>query len=113
LIVDDNPDAASTLSQLLALDGYVVLTAGGGEEALLMAAQHLPHCVLLDIGMPGMNGLELTRRLRHQYGDDIVLVAITGAAPGDKVADGTFVLVDHYLHKPVQPAQLRRILRPL
>ncbi len=113
LVVDDNPDAVGTLSQLLALDGYLVVTATDGEAALRVAAEHRPHCVLLDIGMPGMNGLELTQRLRDRYGDDMVLVAITGAAPGDELVDGTFALVDYYLHKPIQPAHIRRFLPPL
>lgn len=113
VVVDDSEDAAAALSQLLALDGYTVMTAHSGEEAVALIADVKPHCVLLDIGMPGIDGYDLAMLLRQQYADDIVLIAVTGwDTQLARVAD-TFAVVDHYFQKPVQPAELRKLLRPL
>ncbi len=100
-------------AQLLSLDGYTVKTAHSGEEALALIAQVKPHCVLLDIGKPGIDGYDLAMLLRQQYADDIVLIAVTGwDTQLARVAD-TFAVVDHYFQKPVETAQLRKLLRPL
>ena len=110
LVVDDDRDGADMLAELLRMNGYVVDVAYGGLEALSQVEARQPHCVLLDVGMPGMDGGELTRRLRERYGDDIVLVAITGRASDDTRVAPTFAMVDHYLQKPVEPAKLRKLL---
>ena len=110
LVVDDERDGADSLAELLTLSGYDAEVAYGGVEALEKVEAHRPHCVLLDVGMPGMDGGELTQRLRALYGDDIVLVAITGRASDDTRVVPTFALVDHYLQKPVDPAKLRKLL---
>jgi CheY-like chemotaxis protein len=60
--------------------------------------------------MPGMDGDELSKRLRESYGDDIVLIAMTGGRDKDKRVHDTFARVDHYLRKPVDLGQLRRLL---
>lgn len=112
LVVDDDRDGADLLAELLRLNGYDVTVAYGGVEALATIALRQPHCVLLDVGMPGMDGGEFTERLRDRYGDDIVLVAITGRASDDQRVVPTFALVDHYLQKPVDPALLRKLLPP-
>jgi CheY-like chemotaxis protein len=110
LIVDDVADVAEALACVLEIDGYSVKTAINGEQALLMAQEFQPHCVLLDISMPGMDGLELTKSMRQRYGDDVVLIAITGAASDDQRVSETFARVDHYLQKPIDTAQLRKVL---
>ncbi|MDQ6629317.1 MAG: response regulator [Pseudomonadota bacterium] len=110
IVVDDDRDSADMLGELLRMNGYDVAVAYGGAQALQLVEERQPHCVLLDVGMPGMDGAELTERLRERYGDDIVLVAITGRASSDARVAPTFVLVDHYLQKPVDPAQLQRLL---
>jgi DNA-binding response OmpR family regulator len=112
LIVDDMADIAEALACLLELDGYAVKTAINGEQALLMTEEFRPHCVLLDISMPGMDGLELTKSIRERYGDDIVLIAITGGTSDDQRVTETFARVDHYLQKPIDAAQLRKVLPP-
>jgi CheY-like chemotaxis protein len=110
LIVDDMADVAEALACLLELDGYAVKTAVNGEQALQMTEEFRPHCVLLDISMPGMDGLELTKSMRQRYGDDIVLIAITGGTSDDRRVTETFARVDHYLQKPIDAAQLRKVL---
>lgn len=113
VVVDDSEDAALALSQLLSMDGYSVSTAYSGEEAMLLIERVKPHCVLLDIGMPGIDGYELALLLRQRYKDDIVLIAVTGwDTQVARVAD-TFAVVDHYFQKPVELAALRKLFRPL
>ena len=82
---------------------------GGAEDALEKIGEAKPDCVMLDIAMAGMDGLELARRLREQFGDDIVLVAITGAPKDDPLVQATFVTVDHYFEKPVTLEQVQRL----
>jgi len=113
LVVDDVADAAEALAATLTLSGYKVWTANDGATALAMVEAHQPHCVLLDIGMPGMDGNELTKTLRARYGDDIVLIAVTGREHDDERVSDTFARVDHYLQKPVDPDVLRKLLPPV
>jgi len=113
LVVDDVFDAAEVLAETLALSGYKVWIATEGAAALALVEEHKPHCVLLDIGMPGMDGNELTRTLRTRYGDDIVLIAVTGREHDDERVSDTFERVDHYLQKPVDPDLLRKLLPPV
>ena len=113
VVVDDMKDAADTLAMLLSMDGYSVSTAHSGEEAILLIEARNPHCVILDIAMPGIDGYELATLLRHRYGDDIVLIAVTGWNDSDARVADTFSVVDHYFQKPVEPQMLRRLLPAL
>ena len=113
VVVDDVPDLCETLALHLELDGYEARCANSAADAIELIARFSPHCVLLDVHMPGVDGLELARKLRGQYGDDIVLVAVTGHPPTDGRVAGAFALVDHYLQKPIDFAELRKVLPPL
>lgn len=113
VVVDDSAEAAEALAMSLAHDGYTVRTAGNGVEALALIAVYQPHCVVLDIDMPVMDGRELSRRLRERYGDDIVLIAVTGWSEEDERVAESFVRVDHYLQKPVTAERLRAVLPPV
>ncbi len=113
LVVDDVFDAAEALACGLELDGYKVRIAQNGEQALALIEESVPHCVLLDVDMPGIDGAELSRRLRERHGDDLVLIAVTGWGEDDERVSQTFACVDHYLKKPVDPAELRKLLPPL
>ena len=113
LVVDDVADAAEALAETLELSGYKVQVAADGARALALIEKQQPHCVLLDIGMPGMDGNELARTLRQRYGDDIVLIAVTGREHDDESVSDTFARVDHYLQKPVDPDVLRKLLPPV
>ena len=110
LVVDDLDDSAQMLAALLRASGYAARTAHDGVSALAVTEEFKPDCVLLDIKMPGMDGLELARRLRATHGDDIVLIAVTAADFDDFDVSQTFALVDHYLVKPVDVAKLATIL---
>ncbi len=113
VVVDDVPDMAETLAMALELDGYCVKTASNGAQALSVIEAYRPHCVLLDIDMPGMGGCELSDRLRELYGDEVVLIAVTGwGDAGDRVSD-TFSRFDHYIRKPFDPSLLRKVLPPV
>ena len=110
LVVDDLEDAAKSLAVVLSLNGYVARTAHDGASALRITKEFQPHCILLDVNMPGIDGLELTQRLRASYGDDIVLVAVTGGRVEEMRVSKTFELVDHYLAKPIEMDKLEKIL---
>lgn len=113
VVVDDSADSAQTMAVLLRLSGYDVRTAGSGQDALALIEDTAPHCVIFDVVMPGLDGNELCARLRARYGDAIVLIAVSGAAPSDARVRESFALADHYFTKPVTVEKLSRVLRPL
>jgi CheY-like chemotaxis protein len=111
LIVDDNADSAETLAMLLELYGYPVRTAGDGPAALAAGAAFLPQAVLLDIGLPGMDGYEVCRRIRgSEWGRDALLVAVTGWAE-ESTGRAREAGFDAHLVKPVEPSALQKILQ--
>lgn len=112
VVVDDHLDAADMMAAALELEGYQAQVATSGEQALALIETFRPHVVLLDVNMPGMDGRELTRRLRAQYEDEMVLIAVSGSDPHDERVSETFDAVDHYFRKPIDLAALRRLLRP-
>jgi DNA-binding response OmpR family regulator len=113
IVVDDVPDAAETLALLLELDGYAVRMAHDGAQALAMIDSFTPHCILFDIDMPGVDGFELSKRVRARHEDDIVLIAVTARENQDPRVVGAFTVADHYFRKPVDHAMLRKLLPPL
>jgi CheY-like chemotaxis protein len=100
LIVDDNQDAADTLSMLLQIQGHEVQTAYGAEMALKTAASYPADFVLLDIGLPIMNGYEVARRLRSS-GTSAHLVALTGYGQPEDVQRAREAGFDDHMVKPV------------
>jgi CheY-like chemotaxis protein len=113
VVVDDHVDGAESLAELLRLNGYVVKTSHDGAQAWALIEEFHPVCVLFDINMPGINGAELSKRLRATYEDQIVLIAITGAPEDDLLVVETFARVDYYLQKPINLAKLQVALPPL
>lgn len=111
VIVDDYADAADTLAEILAADGHEVQVAHSGAEALSIIERELPLCVLTDIDMPGIDGLELARRLRERYGNDLVLIAVTAHADVDDFISARYKDFDHCLRKPLHLDELLTILR--
>lgn len=112
LVVDDSEDFAGLLAASLEDLGFAVRIAADGESALALVEQEPPHCVLFDVGMPRMDGNELSRTLRERHGDDIVLIAISGRSPTDRAVDAAYTRADHYLQKPFDLEVLRKILKP-
>ena len=114
LLVDDNADALEPLSLLLEAKGHQTRTATGGAEAITLADEFRPQCVVLDLSLPVMDGYEVARRLRQQpYGGDVVLVALTGWAGREvrtKAAEAGF---DYHLVKPVNWDELEQIIRSM
>ena len=113
VVVDDDADVADALAMQLTLDGYQVSTALSAQQAVLCIESMQPHCVLIDIAMPDIDGYELACMLRHRFKDDVVLVAITGSSASEARVKDTFAVVDHYFQKPLHPDALRKVLRPL
>jgi two-component system CheB/CheR fusion protein len=114
LIVDDNRDAAETLAALLRLDGHRVAVAFDGPEALETAAHEGPDFVLLDIGLPQMNGLEVARRLRRmpQLAATRV-IGMTGYAQESDRAAAKEAGFDAHLAKPAELADVYRVMEEL
>jgi two-component system, sensor histidine kinase len=113
LIIEDNADARDALRLLLELDGHVVEAAGEGAEGLQIAQANNPDIALVDIGLPGLDGFEVARRLRAGGGRRPVLVALTGyGQPEDRkrAAEAGF---DALLVKPVDPSMLTSLLTTL
>ncbi len=113
LVVEDSIDLADALAIELTGNGYSVRTARDGEAAMALIAEARPHCVILDVLMPGMGGHELAAHLREVFGDDIVLIAISGHAQTAVEVKQAFAIVDHYLQKPFEFSELSKILGPL
>ena len=112
LVVDDNEDGAETLGELLALSGHQIGTAYNGQAAIDLLPSFQPEFVLLDIGMPGLNGYEVCRRIRERPGgEQIVMVALTGWAQAADRLRSKEAGFDHHLAKPVDPRQLLELLK--
>jgi signal transduction histidine kinase/ActR/RegA family two-component response regulator len=114
LVVDDNPDAAGSLSQLLRMIGNEVQTAHDGLEAIAAAERFRPEVVLLDIGMPRLNGYDAAQRMRAApWGQSMVLVALTGWGQEEDKRRAQVAGFDAHLVKPVDPTALTSLLNRL
>jgi signal transduction histidine kinase/CheY-like chemotaxis protein len=113
LVVDDNLDSAESLALLLRLQGHVVRTAHDGEQALSADEEFDPDLVLLDIGLPRMNGYEAARVLRDRHGKDVTIAAMTGFGQAEDRRKSKEAGFDHHLVKPIDPPLLRKILAEL
>ena len=112
LIVDDNVDAADSIAMLLSMEGHETRSVNTARAALLAVPDFKPEVVLLDIGLPEMDGYEVARHLRAQSGTrGLRLVAVTGyGQPADRLRahEAGF---DEHMVKPVEPAALQDFLR--
>jgi CheY-like chemotaxis protein/two-component sensor histidine kinase len=111
LVVEDNGDSRDMLRTALQMDGHHVMAAGDGLDAAVIAADFEPDVVLLDIGLPGIDGYEVARRLRRILGRRAVIVALTGY--GDEEARRRIAAagLDLHLLKPIAPEDLGRLFR--
>jgi PAS domain S-box-containing protein len=111
LAVDDNRDALDAVAMMLRTAGYTVVTAGDGIEGLERARQVQPGTVLLDIGLPGLDGYEVARRIRREpWGRSARLVAMTGWGQEKDKQRAHEAGFDAHLTKPVDPSDLVRVL---
>jgi len=111
LIADDNQDALESLALMLRLEGHEVTCASDGEEALVLAGQRRPEIVVLDVGMPKLDGCEVARRIRAEsWGRDAVLVALTGWGQEVDRRRSREAGFDMHLVKPVDPATICEML---
>ncbi|MEO7941339.1 MAG: response regulator [Burkholderiaceae bacterium] len=107
LIVDDLAESAETLQLILEMDGYVVEVAREGQIAIKLAADFRPDVIILDIGMPGMDGYEVARRLRAQPQSRAArLLALTGYGDVDSRSRTRAAGFDHHVVKPADIDQL-------
>ena len=114
LVVDDNKDSADSLALLLELTGHEVFTAHDGYSALDAAEQHRPDVVLLDIGLPALNGYDVCRRIREQpWGHTMVLIALTGWGQDEDRRRSQEAGFDGHLVKPVDHTRLLALLASL
>ena len=112
LVVDDNQDAAHALRLLLETDGHDVMVAADGAAGLALAREHRPDVVLLDIGLPTLNGYEIATRIRADPAlEGTVLVAVTGYGQMHDRARASASGFDHHLVKPVEFRALQELLR--
>ncbi len=108
LVVDDNEDAADALAMLLRVTGHETLTVYDGPSALEAARKFVPQVVLLDIGLPGLDGYEVARRLRDDPGTaGVLIIAVSGYGQEGDRATARASGFDHHLTKPVDLADLR------
>jgi CheY-like chemotaxis protein len=111
LVVDDNRDAADTLTMVLELAGHEVRTAYDGTDALRLAEVFLPRVMLLDIGMPLMDGYQAARQIRDRtWGKSMVLVALTGWGQEQDRRRTREAGFDHHLVKPVDPQAISELI---
>jgi PAS domain S-box-containing protein len=114
LVVDDNEDGADSLATILELMGHATRTAYDGQAALEAAEEFRPDVVLLDIGLPRLNGYDVCRRIREQpWGRNVTLVAQTGWSQEEDCHRSKVAGFDHHLVKPVSPATLQKLLANL
>jgi signal transduction histidine kinase/CheY-like chemotaxis protein len=113
LVVDDNRDSADSLAMVLRLMGNEVHTAHDGLEAVGSAAVFRPEVVLLDIGLPKLNGYEAGRRIRQQQGGAVMLIAMTGWGQEEDRRRSKEAGFDHHITKPLEFDALQRLLAGL
>jgi len=111
LVVDDNVDAATSLAMLLTMTGNETHTANDGLEALELAASLRPEIILLDIGLPKLNGYEVCRRIRREsWGPAITVIALTGWGQKEDVRNSIEAGFDGHMVKPVELSALTKLL---
>jgi CheY-like chemotaxis protein len=110
LVADDNRDAADSLGMLLEALGAEVRVVHSGPEALAVFPGFVPSLVLLDIGMPDMDGYEVARRMRSFPGPHAMIVAVTGWGQEEDRRRARAAGFDHHLTKPADVEDLQRLL---
>jgi CheY-like chemotaxis protein len=110
LVVDDNVDAADAMRHVLRMDGHQVRVAYDGPGALAATAAECPDLVLLDIGLPGMDGYAVAARMREAGANGAALVAVTGYGMEEDLHRSAAAGFSRHLVKPVDAASLRKVV---
>ena len=111
LVVDDNPTNLKLVSDVLEFDGYRILRASDAEEAQEIIRSSPPHLILMDIALPGMDGLTLTRRLKEDEATrGIVIVALTAFAMKGDDDKAKLAVCDGYITKPIDTRKLSKLV---
>ncbi len=111
LVVDDNYDSALSLAMMLSIMGHETRTAHDGESAVETAEAFLPEVVLLDIGLPKLNGYEVAQRIRERpWGTSMFLIAVTGWGQDEDRQRSSEVGLNVHMVKPVEPSELEKLL---
>jgi two-component system alkaline phosphatase synthesis response regulator PhoP len=118
LLVDDEPDIVEFLGYNLKKEGYAILTASNGKDAIEIAKKEMPQLIVLDVMMPDMDGIETCREIREQKGLQDVLIAFLTARSEDYTQIAGFeVGADDYITKPIKPrvfiSRIKALLRRL
>ncbi|NOK23534.1 response regulator [Corallococcus carmarthensis] len=113
LLVDDNPDAREGLSEMLQMWGHTVAVASDGPEALAMATPGTYDVIILDIGLPGLDGYQVAQELRGRVASDAHLIALTGYGTPEDRARSEEAGFDLHLVKPVELVEIGRVLAQL
>jgi len=112
LVVDDNEDSADVLAELLRMCGHGVRVASYGQDALELVSDAPPDVVLLDVGLPDLDGYEVAALIRERFGRGIRLVALTGYSDAEAKSRAASAGFDVFLTKPCSSAELERALSP-
>jgi signal transduction histidine kinase/CheY-like chemotaxis protein len=110
LIIEDNADARETLATLLKMIGHRTETAAAGPEGIQLALAGRPQVILIDLGLPGMDGFEVARQIRAGLGESVLLIALTGHALEEDRRRAQASGFDAHLSKPVELEELNRVL---
>ena len=109
LVVDDEPDSVELLQEFLTVKGYEVVTASNGEEALRKVKEERPHLILLDVRMPGMNGLDVLRKVR-EFDQEVGVIMVTAVNEEDTGREALKLGAFDYIVKPLNFEYLERSL---
>jgi two-component system, sensor histidine kinase len=110
LVIEDNRDAREMLRLVLEMEGHSVVETGDAASAVRLAAENAPDVVIIDVGLPDIDGFEVARRIRGRLGADVRLIAVTGYGDAEAHTRGREAGFDAHLIKPVEPAMLLRTL---
>jgi PAS domain S-box-containing protein len=113
LVADDNQDSAAVLSSLLSSEGHDVQAVFDGLKAVESVEAFQPNVAILDIGMPGLNGYDAARKIRAQFGSNIVLIAVTGWGQEQDKKRSKEAGFDYHFTKPIDVSALEKILAQL
>ncbi len=118
LLVDDEPDIVEFLGYNLKKEGFEILTANNGKDAIEIARKEIPHLIVLDVMMPDMDGIETCREIREQKGlQDVIIAFLTARSEDYTQIAGFEVGADDYITKPIKPrvfiSRIKALLRRL